>query len=265
MEIVSGQIAGRPIRRSADLGDLQCRLDNAGDTDRDLVLEVKNVIERTVEVVSPEMRTPSGLDQLCSNAHALAGLAHGAFQDVAYAQLPADLLHVYSPPFVSEARIAGDNEEPADARKRSDDLLDHSVAEIFLLGVAAHVLERQHGDRRLFGQCWQRLRQFLITRLARDGLFAEQDAIDAHRPRYVLDPLLAHVVERELDLVAHLVAYYTADADPARLGQGFETCGDVNAIPENVVTLDADATEIDADTERDTLIGGDADISPCHL
>src|SRR5882672_7423153 len=67
------------------------------------------------------MRTPSGLDQLCSNAHALAGLAHGAFQDVAYAQLPADLLHVYSPPFASEARIAGDNEEPADARKRSDD------------------------------------------------------------------------------------------------------------------------------------------------
>ena len=125
--------------------------------------------------------------------------------------------------------------------------------------------ERQHGDRRLFGQCWQRLRQFLITRLARDGLFAEQDAIDAHRPRYVLDPLLAHVVEHELELVAHLVAYYTADADPARLGQGFETCGDVNAIPENVVTLHDDVTEIDADTERDTLIGGDADISPCHL
>jgi hypothetical protein len=34
----------------------------------------------------------------------------------------------------------------------------------------------------------------------------------------ILDPLLAQVVEGEVELVAH----YPADADPARLGQGFE-------------------------------------------
>jgi hypothetical protein len=34
---------------------------------------------------------------------------------------------------VGEGRIAGDDEEPADAGERGDDLLDHAVGEIFLL------------------------------------------------------------------------------------------------------------------------------------
>ena len=36
--------------------------------------------------------------------------------------------------------------------KRRDDVLDHAVGEIVLLGVAAHVHERQDGDRRLVGE-----------------------------------------------------------------------------------------------------------------
>jgi hypothetical protein len=34
--------------------------------------------------------------------------------------------------------------------------------------------------------------------------------------------LLAHVLERKIGLVAHLIAHDPADADPARLGTGFE-------------------------------------------
>jgi hypothetical protein len=41
---------------------------------------------------------------------------------------------------VGEARIAGDDQEPADVGQRSDDL-DHAVGEIFLLQIA----EGQHG------------------------------------------------------------------------------------------------------------------------
>jgi len=64
---------------------------------------------------------------------------------------PPDLLHIDRLAFVGKARIAGDHEQPADARERSDDLLDHAVGEILLLRVAAHVLERQHRDGRLVG------------------------------------------------------------------------------------------------------------------
>src|SRR6516162_2049974 len=37
---------------------------------------------------------------------------------------------------VSKSRIAGDDEQPADAGQRGDDLLDHAVGEILLLRVA---------------------------------------------------------------------------------------------------------------------------------
>jgi hypothetical protein len=40
-----------------DLGGLQGWLDNSRNTDRDLVLKLENVVERTVEAVGPEMCT----------------------------------------------------------------------------------------------------------------------------------------------------------------------------------------------------------------
>ena len=98
------------------------------------------------------MRSGCGVDELPGDAHAIAGLAHAAFEHVAHAELAADLLHVDRPALVGEGRIARDDEQPLDARKAGDDVVDHAVGEIFLLGIAAHVLERQHGDRRLVGQ-----------------------------------------------------------------------------------------------------------------
>jgi hypothetical protein len=38
------------------------------------------------------------------------------------------------------------------------------------------------------------------------------------------------ILEAEIELVAHLVVYDPADADSARLGQGFEAGGDVDAV-----------------------------------
>src|SRR5271165_1900610 len=80
----------------------------------------------------------------CGDADPVAALAHRAFEHVAHAELAPDLFHIDGLALVSEARIAGDDEEPADAAQRGDDLLDHAVGEIFLLGVTAHVGERQH-------------------------------------------------------------------------------------------------------------------------
>ena len=93
-----------------------------------------------------------GLDQLGGDAQAIASLAHAAFQDIAHAEFASHLPDVDGLALVDEARIAGDDEQPFDARQPGDDVLDHAVGEIFLLRVAAHVLERQHGDRRLVGE-----------------------------------------------------------------------------------------------------------------
>ena len=65
----------------------------------------------------------------------------------------------------------------------------------------------------------------------RANALAKQSAI-------VRDLLLAHVLEREGELVAHLVAHHAADADPTRLGQGFEPGRDVDAVTEDVVPID---------------------------
>ncbi len=142
IEVVGGQIVGRSGGRTGGLGGLQCRLDHAGDARGHLVLKLEDIFERAVEPIGPQMRAGHRVDQLADNAHATAGLAHRAFEHVPNAEFAADLLHVDRLALVREARIAGDDEEPADAGERGDDLLDHAVGEIFLLRIAAQIGER---------------------------------------------------------------------------------------------------------------------------
>jgi len=59
-----------------------------------------------------------------------------------------------------------------------------------------------------------------------------------HRPGDVLDLLLAHVRERKIELVSHLIAHDPADAYPAWLGQGFETGGNVDAVSIDILVVD---------------------------
>jgi hypothetical protein len=76
------------------------------------------------------MRAACCIDQLCVDAYPVSALSYRAFQHVADAELTADLLNIDRLALVREARIAGDNEQPADAGERGDDLLDHAVREM---------------------------------------------------------------------------------------------------------------------------------------
>src|SRR6516162_2712265 len=89
----------------------------------------------------------------------------------------------------------------------------------------------------------------------------ENSAINAHRPGDVLDLLLAHVLERDGELVAHLIAYHPADADAARFGQGLKARCDVDAVTEDVVVVDDDVAEIDPDAEIDAPFGPHASVA----
>src|SRR6516162_10233294 len=101
-------------------------------------------------MIRPQMRPGNRVDQLTGNADPIATLAHRAFEHITDTEFAADPLDVDVLALIGEARITGSDEQPANARKGGDDLLDHAVGEIFLLRIAAEIEKRQHGERRLF-------------------------------------------------------------------------------------------------------------------
>jgi hypothetical protein len=86
-------------------------------------------------------------------------------------------------------------------------LLHHAVGEILLLWVAAHVLERQHRDRRLVGQReWDRGQlRWVPGRKA-----AVANSVSPDRSGDVFDLLFAEVLEGVRQPVAHLIAHNPA-------------------------------------------------------
>jgi hypothetical protein len=207
------------------------------------------------------MRIAGRVDQLTGDAHSVAGFAHRAFEDISDAKLAPDLLHIDRLALVRKTRIAGDDKQPADARQRSDDLLDHPVDEIFLLRVAAHIGEGQYSDRRLVGEGNRRLsrRRWALRRGA-----GVANPVDPDRPGNVFDLLLAQILEGKGQPIAHVVVDRIGDEHPAGIGQGFDPCGDVDAVAIEIVALDDHIAEIDADAKLDAPIGGNLGIALGH-
>jgi hypothetical protein len=72
--------------------------------------------------------------------------ANAALENIAHAELLRGFANVDRACFVNEARIARDDPKPVEFRQSGDDVFDEAVAEILLLGVAAHVLKGQNGN-----------------------------------------------------------------------------------------------------------------------
>ena len=141
-------------------------------------------------------------------------------------------------------------------RERGDDLLDHAVGEIFLLRVAAHVLERQHRDRRLVGER-QRRRVRASAPFSPGGPRPPRpaDRRDARAPTrktwtgwaMFFSAWSPRSSTGKSSFAAGLGQHRVRDADAAGLGHGFEPRGDVDAVAMNVVAVDDDVAEIDPD------------------
>src|SRR6516165_12636756 len=203
------------------------------------------------------MDAGSRVNQLGGNAHATASFTHRTFQDVAHTQLTTNALNIDRLTLVGEGRIAGYHEEPADTRERGNDLLDHAVGEVFLLRIAAQVLKRQHGDRRLVGQGERRRRRPGVRR-------AELRPEHPYRPGNVLDLLLAQILEAKGQPVAHLIVDRVGDEHPTGVGQGFDPRRYVDAVAIEVVTLDDHVAKIDANAPFDAAVRGDTRVSLGH-
>jgi hypothetical protein len=95
-------------------------------------------------------------------------------------------------------------------------------------------------------------------------MLGNRNAVDPHRASDVHNLLLAQILEGEIELLAHLVAHDSADADPAGLGQGFEACRDIDAVAVDVAPVPDDVAEIDAHAEPDAALFGHLGLAVGH-
>src|ERR1019366_3704795 len=144
-------------------------------------------------------------------------------------------------------------------RQSCDYVLHHAVGEVFLLGIATHVLEWQNGDRWLGGEGRRDL--------ARGPIYAH--TIDTYRPRNVFQCLLASILESDIESSLGVLLHAARYADPIRLGQALQTRRYIHAIAKNIVTVDDDVTNVDAHAELDPLllrhVGVALDHTALHL
>ena len=68
--------------------------------------------------------------------------------------------------------------------------------------------------------------------------------------------LVADVGELRRDFAAHLAKGVFGEADASGFGDGFEPCRDVDAVAEDVVALDQDIAEMDADAPIHPVFAG---------
>jgi len=132
-----------------------------------------------------------------------------------------------------------------------------SVGEIFLLRVAAHVLERQDGERGLVRQR-RGLGKSRGRRVRRVGRRAGHVSPD--RAFDIPDLLSAEVGECQRQYLFDLLVGRARYADAAGLGQRLQARRDVDGVAKQVAAADHHVAHMDADTEVDPLVGGDAGV-----
>src|SRR5262245_17802795 len=209
-----------------------------------LVLQFEDILDRSFEAICPKMGRGRGIDKLPGNSDSIGRFPHTAFEKVPHAQLAARLRHVHRPAFVREARIARDHKQPAETRQSGNDVLDHPISRVLLLGIATQVRERKHCNRRLVRES----KSWLCGRSRSHELFA-REAVDADRLRNVLKLLLAEVHKRELHLAADVFIHLAGDANAPGLCKVFETRSDVDAVAIDAGVVKDDITLIDTDAE----------------
>ena len=99
-----------------NLGTFQLWRNLTNDTFGYLVLETKDIFQISLGATRPKLSPSAGIDQLTSDPYLVLRFAYAAFEHVADPELATNLLNIDRFAFVSKAGIAGDDEEPANAR-----------------------------------------------------------------------------------------------------------------------------------------------------
>src|ERR1035437_858241 len=92
--------------------------------------------------------------------------------------------------------------------------------------------------------------------------------MNADRTYYVLDRLLSHVLETKAELIAYLIVHDAGNHDPAGVGQRLQARRHIDAVSENVIAVENDVADIDADAEFDAefdaLVRRCRGVALCH-
>ena len=133
------------VRRRADEGDAK----GSRDGTRDVILNGKDIGHLPVVALGPEMTAVGRGDELCRHAEPTAGPANAALEYRAHTEGLCNPTDIVVLPLECERGGACDHLQSGEPRQRVDDLFGQTVAEVLVLLIAADVLERQDGDRRL--------------------------------------------------------------------------------------------------------------------
>ena len=142
VEIVRLQIRRRGL--DAHQRALQRRRDRT----RDLVLHREDAFQLAVVRVRPQMIAVADADQLRGDTQRVPFASDAAFEERTDLQFLAQFADAQVLSAQREYGRARGDAEPLDVGQRVDQLLGDAVGEVVALLVAAHVHERQHGDRR---------------------------------------------------------------------------------------------------------------------
>src|SRR5262249_52995927 len=113
----------------------------------DLVLDGKDVVERAIEALGPEMKTSRDFNELNGNAQLIASFANAAFKQRFDTKLLADGSNVRADAAKLKGSGASRHAKTVNARERVDQLFGNALAEVVLVASRTHVYERKHGDR----------------------------------------------------------------------------------------------------------------------
>ena len=92
------------------------------------------------------------------------------------------------------------------------------------------------------------------SRRRRRALIDQSKPPRPHRLGDILQRLRTHIVEDNIDLAADLPLRVIGNADAARLGDPFKARRDIDAVAEDIVVVDDDVADVNADAKFDPRV-----------
>ena len=137
--VVGLQALGRLAQRPLALRDLETHRYPRDDVAHDLVLQCEKSPQAAVITLAPDVMARGRVDELGIDADLAAQPLHAALHHIAHTQLAGDRGEIGPLVPHREGRMAGDDAEGGKARQIGRQIIGNAVAEILLLGIAAHI------------------------------------------------------------------------------------------------------------------------------
>jgi hypothetical protein len=240
-------------------------------------LQRERISERAIVALSPHLLPVARIDQAHIHEYAVVGAAHAPLEHVRDAELsPDDAQVALCRIAVAHHGCAADDLQLLDARQAREQIVLDAIGEERVFRVAAHVLERQDGDRfilSLGGDADAEIAEpDRVTQARRSK--EEQDHGEErtnHRDRDQLPPFSRHGAMMRLDIFRALDAFgrdleRPRQRDRNEKAEGDEADEDLQDPVRRVEGREDDRGDLDDQPARDEIRGADLiDVAPLQL